>query len=124
VDLKIKSDCKRVLVHASEWIVTGSNDIAAFIDGKPCPTQWQGRYLDLGPAKTGQTLAVKFPIAECTVKETIGAVKYHLVVKGSTVVRIDPPGRNYPLYQRDHYRENQIRWRIFKRFITDDEVEY
>ena len=124
VDLKVKKTCSRVLVHAPQWIDTGSDQIAATVNGKARALSWEGRYIHLGEVKNGQTVIVKFPIAERTVKETIGNLKYTLVLKGNSLVHIDPPGKKGPLYLRDHYRENQVRWRKVKRFVSHEQVEY
>ena len=43
---------------------------------------------------------------------------------GDTVVAIDPPGRNGPLYQREHFRKGAVRWRKVERFLPDEEVQY
>jgi hypothetical protein len=48
--------------------------------------------------------------------------KYTLVRKGNEVVAIDPPGRYCPLYQRDHYRVNDTRWRKVERFVSGEQV--
>ncbi len=94
------------------------------VDGKAVKTRWEGRYLVLGPAQPGQRIVVTFPIAERTVKETIGGAEYTLVIKGDTVVHIDPPGKNLPLYRRDHYRSSEPRYVEVERFISDTVVEY
>ena len=49
---------------------------------------------------------------------------YTLVRKGNEVVKVDPPGRNYPLYRRAHYRENQTRFQIIERFLADRTVDW
>jgi hypothetical protein len=123
VDLKMKADCKSVWVHAPEWIKSGSDQIAVTVNGQPREVRWQDRYVDLGEVKAGGTVVVKFPISERTVKETIGTVPYTLVVKGNTVVSIDPPGVNGPLYRRDQYRTEQIRWQKVKRFVPEEEED-
>ena len=122
VDLKIKTDCKSVSVHAPEWIETGSDEMVVTVDGKRRSFSWEGRYINLGSARSGSTVEVTFPISERTVKETIGAVEYTLVVKGNTVVFIHPPSTNNPFYQRDHYRENRVHWRKMKRFVADHQI--
>ena len=57
-------------------------------------------------------------------KETIGAVPYTLVIKGNTVVSIDPAGKNGPLYLRAHYRQSQARWRTVRRFVPEERIEW
>ena len=124
VDVKIKQSCRDLLIHAPEWIKTGSTGMVATVDGVSALSHWQDRYISLGPLTAGQTVSVTFPIAERTVKETMGTVEYTLVVKGNTVVHIDPPGKNFPLYQRDHYRSGQVRWNDVERFVSDENVSY
>lgn len=124
VDIKMKEDCRDVMVHAPEWIETGSGEIAASVNGKARKFSWKDRYIDLGAVKKGDEIEVTFPISERTVKEQIGHEEYTLVIKGNTVVFIDPPGENCPLYQRDHYRDNSVRWRKVKRFVSNELIDY
>ena len=49
-----------------------------------------------GGGESGDTVKLTFPIAERTIKEKIGDRSYTLVVKGTTVVSIDPPGGKRP----------------------------
>jgi hypothetical protein len=68
-------------------------------------------------------VTVKLPIAEQTIHETIGGVAYELVIRGNTVISIDPPGRNGPLYARSYYRE-PVRWRKVDRFVPESEIAW
>ena len=124
VDIKIKKDCKGVLVHAPEWIKTGSDEIKVTVDGKSRKFKWQARYIDIGKAKQGSKIEIKFPISERKVKEKIGNVDYALVVKGNTVVFIHPSGKNGPLYQRDHLRDNNTHWKQVDRFVPAKQIKY
>ena len=45
--------------------------------------------------------------------------EYTLVRKGNEVVKIDPPGENFPSYRRDHYRQGSARFKTVKRFVSD-----
>jgi len=105
VDLKMKMTCEKVLIHAPEWIPTGSDQITAEVDGKPAAFRWDSRYIDLGKIKKGKRVQIKFPISERMQKERIGGVDYTLLIKGNTVISIDPPGQYSPLYNRDSYRK-------------------
>ena len=67
---------------------------------------------------------ISFPIAERTVKERIGGVNFTMVVKGNTVVAIDPPGKNCPLYLRAKYRKNQTLTKNVNRFASEQAVEW
>jgi hypothetical protein len=125
VDLKIKEPCGRVLVRAPEWISTGSTDIVFKANGAERSLSSKGRYVDLGPAKAGETFVITFPISERALKEKIGPQNYSLVLKGSTVVSIDPPGRNLPLYaDRGRYRKDEVRWSKLSRFVPDETINW
>jgi hypothetical protein len=124
VDLKIKAPCKRVLLRAPEWINSGSSEVACLVKGVPRRPRWEGRYANLGGAEAGEVLVVTFPISERTRKEKIGVSHYTLVLKGNTVVSIDPPGENGPLYQRAQYRANQARWRKVSRFVPEESLAW
>lgn len=124
VDLRIKQTCSEVLLHAPEWIETNSDKVSAKIDGKPCKCVWQGRYIGLGKVSKDATLSVTFPLTERTVRENIACKPYTLVIRGNTVVHIDPPGKVGPLYQRDHYRKNEAAWISVDRFISDNPAKW
>ena len=124
VDIKMKEDCSSLQIHTPQWVETGSDQVSCTVNGKDRPTVWKGRYVELGAVASGDKVTMKFPISERTVKERIGGVDYTLVVKGNSVVFIDPPGKYAPLYQRDHYRENQVRWRKVHRFVSNELITY
>ena len=56
------------------------------------------------------SITTTFPIREGTVEEPTGDRVYNLVIKGNTAVFINPAGKNWPLHQRVHYREDHVRW--------------
>jgi len=85
--------------------------------------QWQGRYIEVGHAGPGDTITVKFPISERTVQETIGGVSYKLEIRGNTVLSIDPPGKNGPLYERTYYRQ-PVKWRKVDRFVPEHTINW
>lgn len=122
VELKIKKPFKRVLVRAPEWIKRGSTEIVCKTNGTAEPVAWQGRYIEAGYSVPGDRIVITFPIAERTVRETIGNVPYTLTIKGSTVTTIDPPGKIGPLYQRAYYREKQAPRRKVQRFVPEQEI--
>jgi hypothetical protein len=124
VDLKMKRTCENVLVHAPEWIPAGSDQITVEVDGKPAAFRWDSRYMDLGKIKKGKQVQIKFPISERVQKEKMGGVEYTLLIKGSTVISLDPPGKYCPLYKRDYYRNNYTPWRKVTRFVSDEPIAY
>jgi len=124
VDLKMKASCKSLLVRAPEWVARGSSEVACTVNGATRTPQWQGRYLSLGAAQPGQTLVLTFPISRRTVTERIGPEKYTLGMKGSTVISIDPVGKNGPLYADRERFNGDVQWRKWQRFVADEPVAW
>lgn len=124
VVLKIQKPCSPVLVRVPEWIETNSREVACSVNGKPRKVRWEKRYVHLGNARKGDVIIVRFPISEREVSEKIGGTEYTFVVKGSTVVYVDPPGRSSPLYLRNHYRQDRTRWRKVTRFVSHEHVDW
>lgn len=124
VDVKAKQDCSSVRVHAPEWITTGSTDIRAVDGEKSLAPRWRGRYVELGPLKKGRSVTLRFPIAERTVREKMGARDYALTVRGSTVVAVDPPGSVCPLFDREDCRRDAPRMHTVTRFVAERTVDY
>ena len=136
VDVRIKEACREVVIRVPQWIKSGSDEVTCEVNGEPRRLTWDGRYVGAGEATPGDTVAVKFPISERTVgrrdridlrqsgTERIGGELYTLVIKGNTVVFIDPPGVNCPLYQRDHYRNDYVGWRKIERFVSSVRIDW
>ncbi len=81
--------------------------------------------MNVGAVRPGDNVVVTFPISERTVKEKIGAGTYTLVMRGNTVVSIDPAGKDVPLYQdREKYRTGEVAWRSVRRFVSDETIEW
>ena len=124
VDIKLKIDCSELLVRVPEWIKKESDQVTCVVNGEPRTFDWDNRYVNVGRVNCGQTVSVMFPIRERTVKESFGGVDYTYIVKGNTVVSVNPPGKKFPLYQRDHYRKNKVRWYKVDRFVADDVIQW
>jgi hypothetical protein len=123
VDLKIKEQCRNLRVRAPEWIQTGDPALQCKIDVSSRVPQWEGRYVNLGSVKAGDRAQLTFPIAERTIQERIGAQTYRLVMRGNTVLSIDPPGKNGPLYQdRVKYRSGEVAWKQVSRFVPQHDI--
>jgi hypothetical protein len=69
-------------------------------------------------------VTVTVPIAERSVRETIGNVAYNLEFKGNTVVNIDPPGQNGPLYQRRQSLSSNAPTRVVDRFVPQQPINW
>ena len=122
VDVKMKKACGKVVVRAPEWVKSGSPEMKCEVSGVSRKLHWEGRYVSVGAGNAGERISVRFPIAERTASERIGRVTYKLVLKGNTVVSMDPPGEYVPLYQdRAKYRK-EVRWRKAERFVPSEEI--
>ena len=122
VDMRIKQPCEDVLIRVPAWIQGDSPEVVCWVNESVRDSKWQGRYLSLGGANAGDAIAVTFPIEERTVREFVGDAIYTLVIRGNSVVAVDPPGAHGPLYQRAHYREGKTRWRRIERFVPSRQV--
>jgi hypothetical protein len=123
VDVKMKRACRNVQLRAPEWIRSSSPELACKVNGGPRVLTWDGRYVSVGPLKKGDKIVITFPIHEQTVQENIGPVKYTLVLKGNTVVSINPRGKNVPLYQgRERYRSDQAPLKEVTRFVSNENI--
>jgi DUF1680 family protein len=124
VELKIKKAVPAILVRAPEWIETNSPDLTCQVNGAPRSVHWEGRYANVGHVAAGDRVKISFPIAERTLKETIGAVPYTLIIKGNMVVSIDPPGKLGALYQRAAYRGNEAPMRKVQRSVPEQTIPW
>jgi hypothetical protein len=124
VNVKMKRSCPSVRVRAPEWVESGSPQVVCQVNGSPRQLVWEGRYVNVGPTKSGETIDLTFPITTRTVKETLGTVRYTLEIKGNTVVSIDPPGKVGPLYERKQYRSDQVSWQKVQRFVPEEELSW
>ena len=115
VDVIVKHNC-RLSVRIPEWVRPERTDCT--VEGKPRGLGWAGRYAQVGEVEAGDVVSLTFPIAERTVREKLAGVDYTLIIKGNSVVFIDPPSKYYPFYQRAHYRENRVRWVKRTRFVS------
>ena len=121
VDVKIKRVCD-LSVRILEWVKP--TEVRIRVNDDDRRVHWDDRYAVVGEVKPGDVATLTFPIYERTDTVWIEKEKYTLVRKGNEVVVIDPPGRYAPLYQRDHYRENQVRWRMARRFVAKEAIDW
>jgi hypothetical protein len=118
--LKTKKPCDKIMIRMPEWLAEGAVGIVCTVNAEPRPFTWKERYINIGAAKAGDQIRITFPIETRTVKEKIAGDEYTLVIRGNSVVSIDPPGKHYPLYQNEQYlNKNAMSWRPVRRFITE-----
>lgn len=125
VDVKVKQACRNLRIRAPQWIQGSDALLAAEVNGQARALRWEQRYVNVGAVKAGDKVKITFPISERTIKEEIGGKTYTLVVKGTTVVSIDPPGENGPLYQgREKYRGKEVAWNKVTRFVPEQDIDW
>ena len=122
VDVKMKKKLD-LEIRIPEWVEP--EDVACKVNDESREIGFAGRYAKIGKVKKGQTVVMTFPISERTRKVHIqgppgGVNEYTLIIRGNTVVSIDPPGKYAPLYRRGHYRNGQTLYRKTTRFVSDE----
>jgi hypothetical protein len=121
VDVRVKEPVE-LWIRIPEWVEPAEARLQ--VNGAEREVSWEGRYAAVGGVKPGDVATLTFPIDERTDVVYIEKERYTLVRKGNEVVAIDPPGRNCPLYQRDHYRVDSTRWRKVERFVSKEQIGY
>ena len=121
VEIALKQSC-RLKIRLNNWI--DQDRVSCTIGGKNASFSWEGRYIDLGRVNDGQTVTIRFPIQERTEKLRTGKLVYRVTFRGNDVVSVEPRGKNYALYQRDHYRFERPRYLKTKRFVAQKTVRW
>ena len=121
VDVKVKQPVDLSL-RIPEWVKP--SEVRVQVNGQDRRVSWAGRYVQVGEMKPGNVATMLFPIAERTDNAFIEKERYWLVRKGNDVVKIEPPGRYCPIYQREHYRVNSTRWRQMERFVSQEVIHW
>lgn len=120
VDVNVKTDLKKIRLRIPEWVKP--EEVEASVNGKPAKPAWEGRYAVLGQMKAQDIISLKFPISERKVELDVEKQTYHVTFKGNEVVDVYPRGRFCPLYQRNHYRGENTRWKLASRFVSNKEI--
>ena len=119
VDVHLKRPCT-LKIRIPEWVT--ADQVDCLVDGLPRRVDWSGRYAGLGDVLPGQVVRMTFPIQERVNEVDVEKRRYVLVLKGNTIVHVDPPGRFCPFYQRDAYRDAAVRWKKATRFVAAEEI--
>ena len=115
VDVKLKQGIELAL-RIPGW--ASSREASCSINGKPVGKKMEGRYF-LVRADKGETVTLKMPIADERSKVSLPIGEYEVALRGSEVVEISPRGKNYPLFERGRYRNEETQWRTVRRFVSD-----
>ena len=121
VDVKVKQDLD-LEIRLPEW--AKPEETRCTVNGSPRAINFRDRYALIGRAAENDDVRLEFPIREKTERIFIEKHKYSIVLRGSDVVWIDPPGKNRPLYQRGHYRNGITLLKKTLRFVPEREISW
>jgi hypothetical protein len=121
VDVRVKQPID-LSIRIPEWVTPG--ETRCQVNGAERSLDWDGRYAHVGSVLSGAVATLSFPIAERSEVVHIEKQRFTLVRKGNEVVSIDPQGKYYPLYQREHYRQDTSRWREVTRFVSHERIDW
>jgi len=121
IDVKVKAPVE-LSVRIPEWV--SPEQVTCTVNDRARQAEWNGRYACLGSMREKDVAALRFPVSERTEVINVEKRSYRVLLRGNTCVAIDPPGVNVPLFHRDHYRSDAVRWRKTKRFVADTIVEW
>jgi hypothetical protein len=91
-------NARRVLVRVPEW--AQKSEVKAFVSKQPQPLRWEGSYVVFEKPERNQQLTVTYPLRIAEVREPIQGVEYTERWRGNTIVRIEPPGKWIPMFER------------------------
>jgi hypothetical protein len=118
VEVALKTDCE-VAIRRPAWAEPDACSLA--IDGARVPPAWEGRYA-VASARAGQTVSLRCLLPERSETLHIIDKDYRVIVRGSEIVDIDPPGTRHPIFQKPRYRTGQTQWRTLERFVAERQV--
>jgi DUF1680 family protein len=95
VVLRIK-DAPTVAVRMPEWCDPALVQVS--LGGQTRRGLVEGRFVRVDSLKPGDEVTLAFPVPKRVIHRVIGEIPYKLMLRGSNVVSIDPPGVAYPLY--------------------------
>ena len=90
-------DAPKLRVRMPNW---SGGRVSVCVDGAPRLPEWRGSYLELNGLAPGQEVVLAHPMRNEDIAEVVAGRNYTVSWQGNTVMRIAPPGRNAPLYQR------------------------
>jgi hypothetical protein len=119
VMLKVK-EAQGITVRIPDWV--DCENVTCWVNGKAQECVWMGNYIQVGDLQPDDSILIEFPMKEKTFFSVIGDLTYKLTIKGNTVIDIDPEGEVCPLYQRDHYREDEAPTQKITRFVSSERI--
>lgn len=121
VDIRVKQPVS-LSVRVPEW--AEPEEIVCAVNGSVRQVTFEGRYAQIGRVGVGDTVTLECPIPQRREWLDIEKRTYRVLLRGNTCVAIEPPGRNFPIFQRDHYTQDLACWRRIMRFVPERAVEW
>jgi hypothetical protein len=90
------------------------------VDGSSRHLVFVGRFAEVGPVAAGAKVKVRFPNPTTTLVEQVLGKSYNCTLRGHTVVGINPPGVNCPLYARAAMNAGAAPAVTVTRFVSDE----
>jgi len=94
-------EARRVLVRVPGWVPATA--VKAYVDHQPHSVRWQSGYVVFDQVQPGQQLTIIYPLRIAKVREVVQGVEYTERWRGNAIVRIDPPGKWIPLFERPNW---------------------
>src|SRR5262249_37143244 len=99
---------KQLLVRKPGWI--GDKPVAISVDGETVSPRMHGSYYDFGKLPRGARVRINFPDELVRKREKIGEIEFTTLWRGNAVVRMEPVGDIYPLYQGRKRKDAVMPW--------------
>lgn len=111
VELHIHQDLPRLFVRVPQWAGYARVSIerwrdhgqSTLVHGSDPSTWMHAHYVRIGNVTAGETVRLRFPVAEETTREVASGQSFEVRWRGDEVVQIDPPGEHHPFYNHRQY---------------------
>lgn len=121
VDINIKQPVD-LSIRLPEW--AKPEETQCGVNGEKRELSFAGRYAQVGNVQPRDSVALTFPLAKRADCIHVEKRTYRVLLRGNTCVAVDPPGANCPLFQREHLRQDETRWRTTTRFVAEQTVDW
>jgi len=118
VELRVKRDCDFLRVRMPDYVPT--NSVRCTVNGSARHLVFSGRFAEIGRVTARARVKLLLPNPTTTVIEQVMGKSYKCTLRGHTVVAIDPPGVNCPLYERAAMRSEVAPLVKVTRFVSDE----
>jgi hypothetical protein len=119
VDIRMKKDMQ-LQVRIPSW-VRNVSEVECTLDGRQKKCRLEGRYLNVGRVRKGQTAGVRFPLEEKTLEIKVHELAFGIQLKGFNIVNIYPRSTMHPFFDNKDYLQDKTLWKKVVRFAPEIE---